>query len=150
MTAPYMSYFRVWAALPHPEPVHTEFHRQLWAFRSDSGVIRLILREMEKSQASEADKLAVVQHLNDDWENARILASMASSCTVSPVSGDFAGRLTAIRESASLSIPDLARKSGLSDDAIRRYESGDRSPSWVNVQLLAKALGVPTDTFRDQ
>jgi DNA-binding XRE family transcriptional regulator len=60
----------------------------------------------------------------------------------------FGARLTALR--GSLSIPDLASKSGLSDDAIRRYESGDRSPTWDAVQKLAAALGVPTDTFRDQ
>lgn len=62
----------------------------------------------------------------------------------------FPAILTRVRESAGLSIPDLARQSGLSDDAIRRYESGDRSPTWEAVQKLAAALGVPTDTFRDQ
>ena len=62
----------------------------------------------------------------------------------------FPAKLTALRTAAGLSIPDLARKSGLSDDAIRRYESGDRSPTWGAVQQLAAALGVPTDAFRDQ
>jgi DNA-binding transcriptional regulator YiaG len=62
----------------------------------------------------------------------------------------FPARLTSLRTAAGLSIPDLARSSGLSDDVIRRYETGDRAPTWESVQKLAAALGVPTDTFRSQ
>ena len=50
----------------------------------------------------------------------------------------------------NLSIPELARKSEISDDAIRLYEKGERAPTWENVQKLAKALGVATDIFRDK
>jgi len=60
----------------------------------------------------------------------------------------FPAILTALRESAGFSIPDLARKAGLSDDAIRLYESGTRGPSWVSIQKIATALGTTTDTFR--
>ena len=60
----------------------------------------------------------------------------------------FPGILTALRAAAGLSIPDLARKADISDDAIRLYEAGTRSPSWQIVQKLATALGVSTDTFR--
>ena len=60
----------------------------------------------------------------------------------------FPARLTALRESAGLSIPGLAAKAGISDDAIRCYESGKRAPSWEMVQKLATALGVSTDSFR--
>jgi DNA-binding transcriptional regulator YiaG len=63
-------------------------------------------------------------------------------------SADFPARLTAIRTAAGLSIPDLARKSGLSDDAIRKWEQGERAPTWDGVQKLAAAIGVPTDAFR--
>lgn len=148
MTAPYQSYFRVWAAWPHAEAEHQEFHRTLWAKRSDDGVIRLLLETMEKSAATEADKLAVVTHLHADWENARILASMASSTTAFEA-GDFPARLTALRTAAGLSIPDLARSSGLSDDVLRQYETGKRSPTWSSVQAIATALGVPTDAFKE-
>ena len=61
---------------------------------------------------------------------------------------DFPERLTALRESAGLSIPDLARRADISDDSIRLYEAGTRSPSWQIVQKIATALGVSTDTFR--
>ena len=61
----------------------------------------------------------------------------------------FQARLTALRTAAGLSIPDLARASGLSDDVLRQYETGKRSPSWESVQKLAKALAVPTDAFRE-
>lgn len=61
----------------------------------------------------------------------------------------FPARLAAIRTAAGLSIPDLARASGLSDDVLRQYETGRRSPTWESVQKLAKALAVPTDAFRE-
>lgn len=57
--------------------------------------------------------------------------------------------LARLRTAAGLSIPDLARESGLSDDVLRQYESGARRPTWDSVQKLAAALGVPTDTFRE-
>lgn len=149
MTAPYQSYFRVWAAIPHTPADHTAFHEKLWAARSDGTVCRLLLDQMERSTAPEADKLAVTHHLYADWQNARVLASMASSCTAFEPTA-FPTRLTALRTAAGLSIPDLARRSGLSDDSIRRWENGDpkRPPTWSSVQKLAAALGVPTDAFR--
>ena len=61
----------------------------------------------------------------------------------------FQARLTALRTAAGLSIPDLARASGLSDDVLRQYEKGTRGPSWESVQMIAKALAVPTDAFRE-
>lgn len=61
----------------------------------------------------------------------------------------FATILTALRAAAGLSIPDLARASGLSDDAIRKWEDGTRQPTWDGVQKLAAALSVPTDAFRE-
>lgn len=79
----------------------------------------------------------------DGWEALRLLG------LTQPVGDDdFAGRLARLRTAAGLSVPDLARKSGLSDDVLRRYEDGTRSPTWDSVQKLAAALGVPTDTFR--
>jgi len=63
---------------------------------------------------------------------------------------EFAGILARIRTAAGLSIPDLARASGLSDDVLRQYETGKRRPTWDSVQQIAKSLGVPTDVFRDQ
>ena len=54
----------------------------------------------------------------------------------------FPAILARLRTAAELSIPELATSSGVSDDAIRSYESGKRAPMWSNVQRLAKALGV--------
>jgi transcriptional regulator with XRE-family HTH domain len=66
----------------------------------------------------------------------------------------FPAILTRLRTAAGLSIPALARASGLSDDVLRQYETpaGEprhRSPSWESVQKIAKALAVPTDAFRE-
>ena len=60
----------------------------------------------------------------------------------------FPALLTRRRTEAGLSVPALARASGLSDDAIRKWESGDRSPSWEAVCKLADAMGTTTDAFR--
>lgn len=63
----------------------------------------------------------------------------------------FPAILTRLRAAAGLSIPDLARASGISDDTLRRWEAGDpkRLPSWESIQKLATALGCPTDAFRE-
>jgi len=61
----------------------------------------------------------------------------------------FPAILARLRTAAGLSIPDLARASGLSDDAIRKWEAGERGPTWEGVQKLATALGCPTDAFRE-
>lgn len=149
MFVPYQAYFAVCSGWPHTEDEHQKFHQSLWAAKSDSGVSRLILGLLDKSSAAKPEKMAVVEHLQRDWQNSRVLVSMASSVTVA-VAGDFAKTIAAVREKAGLSIPDLARASGISDDAIRRYESGDRKPTWDAVQKLAKALGVSTVVFRAQ
>lgn len=79
--------------------------------------------------------------------NARDEAKLTAQVVAK--SADFTARLLALRTAAGLSIPDLARLSGISDDAIRKWESGDRAPTWEGVQKLATALGVPTDAFRE-
>ncbi len=61
----------------------------------------------------------------------------------------FAAIFARLRTAAGLSIPDLARSSGLSDDVLRQYEKGTRAPTWESVQKLAATLGVPTDAFRE-
>jgi transcriptional regulator with XRE-family HTH domain len=43
----------------------------------------------------------------------------------------------------------LAKRSGLSKQAISRLEFGDREPAWSTVQLLAAALGLSCDEFID-
>jgi transcriptional regulator with XRE-family HTH domain len=59
----------------------------------------------------------------------------------------FATRLQEHREKAGLSQYALAKRSGLSKQAISRLEMGEREPSWDTVQRLAAALGVDCRTF---
>jgi transcriptional regulator with XRE-family HTH domain len=61
----------------------------------------------------------------------------------------FADRLRAERESAGLSQYALAKKSGLSKQALSNLEAGNREPTWQTVQLLAAALGVDCRSFVD-
>jgi transcriptional regulator with XRE-family HTH domain len=59
----------------------------------------------------------------------------------------FAERLQSLREAKGLSQYALAKRSGLSKQALSRLELGDREPSWGTVQVLAAALGVSCEAF---
>ena len=61
----------------------------------------------------------------------------------------FADLLRAERERQGLSLYALARKAGLSRQALSLLESGQREPAWNTVQVLAMALGVDCRTFAD-
>ncbi|SRR5579871_118991 len=61
----------------------------------------------------------------------------------------FADRLRGLRESAGLSQYALAKRAGLSKQAMSRLEMGEREPTWVTVQRIAAALGVSCEAFTD-
>jgi transcriptional regulator with XRE-family HTH domain len=61
----------------------------------------------------------------------------------------FAQRLRKQREAAGLSQYALAKRSGLSKQALSNLEAGSREPTWQTVQLLAAALGVDCRSFVD-
>lgn len=61
----------------------------------------------------------------------------------------FAHRLKALREAAGISQYALAKKAGLSKQALSNLELGNREPSWVTVQRLAQALGADCSEFLD-
>jgi transcriptional regulator with XRE-family HTH domain len=61
----------------------------------------------------------------------------------------FADRLRALREKAGLTTYALAKKCGLTKQALYRLESGSSEPTWQTVQLLAAALGVDCSAFVD-
>ncbi len=61
----------------------------------------------------------------------------------------FAERLRSLREEAGCSQYGLARKTGLSKQAVSQLELGEREPAWRTVQLLALALGVDCSAFLD-
>jgi transcriptional regulator with XRE-family HTH domain len=64
-----------------------------------------------------------------------------------PVS--FAQRLRELREAAGLSQYELARRSGVSKQALSKLEKGERQPSWETVRKLARALDVSVAAFDD-
>jgi transcriptional regulator with XRE-family HTH domain len=61
----------------------------------------------------------------------------------------FAARLKGLREKAGLGQSALARKVGLSRQAVSQLEKGDHAPCWLTVQRLALALGVDYAEFAD-
>lgn len=48
-----------------------------------------------------------------------------------------------IRKEKGLTQAELAKKAGLSEIAIRKYENGDRKPKIETLRCIATALGVP-------
>ena len=61
----------------------------------------------------------------------------------------FADRLRQLREAAGLSQYALAKRSGLTKQAVSRLEMGTRDPAWETVQRLAMALGTDCRAFAD-
>lgn len=62
----------------------------------------------------------------------------------------FPSTLRDLIEKSGLSVTAWAKQNGFPQQTIEGYTSGRRKPTWDMVQRLSKALGVPTDTFRDQ
>jgi transcriptional regulator with XRE-family HTH domain len=61
----------------------------------------------------------------------------------------FGEILRDIRSNNDLSRVELAERAGLAPDAIASLEQGRRKPTWETVQALCRALGVSSETFRD-
>jgi DNA-binding XRE family transcriptional regulator len=56
-------------------------------------------------------------------------------------------RIAQARSAAKLTQAELAQKSGLPQSHISRLESGKHSPSRATIEKIAKALGLPVETF---
>ncbi len=61
----------------------------------------------------------------------------------------FADRLRELREATGMSQYALARKAGISKQAMSHLEAGRNDPSWETVQRLALALGVDYEALAD-
>ena len=61
----------------------------------------------------------------------------------------FADKLKQYIVATGLSVAAWCKANDLKQQTIQSYTSGERRPTWDMVQQIAKALGVPTDTFRD-
>jgi transcriptional regulator with XRE-family HTH domain len=68
---------------------------------------------------------------------------------VTTESSAFAGRLVELREAAGITKYELARRAGMTRQALSLLERGEREPNWVTVQRLAAALGVSCEAFAD-
>ncbi|HJZ53978.1 MAG TPA: helix-turn-helix transcriptional regulator [Gemmataceae bacterium] len=66
-----------------------------------------------------------------------------------PIAAAFAAMLKKLRTAAGLTMAELGERVSPSmlAQAIARYESGKRLPSWGAVVRLARALGVTPDAF---
>ena len=53
--------------------------------------------------------------------------------------------IRALRTAASMTVAELARKSGIKSRVIRSWERGERVPRVDRAKAVADALGVPVD-----
>jgi transcriptional regulator with XRE-family HTH domain len=61
----------------------------------------------------------------------------------------FGKTLQRLIDEAGMSSYELARRAGLTRQAISYLMTGDREPTWDTVQRLAKALGLDCSAFED-
>jgi transcriptional regulator with XRE-family HTH domain len=66
------------------------------------------------------------------------------------VAKTFGELIGGLRQERGLSVYALARRTGLSDQAIHDLEGSDRQPSFETVRRLAAALGVTLDWVAGQ
>jgi ribosome-binding protein aMBF1 (putative translation factor) len=111
-------------------------------------VVKLLTDMVSKSPANDSDRVAVLHYIAEDWRNARVLASMASSLTVS-ADADFPIKLQELIAATGLSVSAWCKQNNLLQSSIQSYTSGKSRPTWDMVQKIANALGVSTDVFRD-
>jgi transcriptional regulator with XRE-family HTH domain len=75
------------------------------------------------------------------------MEAIMSKSRQSPESKYFATQLKALRTRLGLSQAELAARSGVTREAIARYETGPRIPTLIVAQALAEALGVDCTAF---
>jgi DNA-binding XRE family transcriptional regulator len=61
----------------------------------------------------------------------------------------FAEQLRVLRENAGITKYALAKRAGLTKQAVTRLEAGQNLPNWETVQRLAQALGATCQDFTD-
>lgn len=61
----------------------------------------------------------------------------------------FADRLRAEREKTGLTMYALAKRAGVTKQAVARLESGESQPTWETVQRIVKALGISCEALAD-
>jgi len=59
----------------------------------------------------------------------------------------FGARLREVREGRNMSRQSLAKRTGVSEAAIKNYESGRHGPRMSTLMDMAAALRVPTDSL---
>jgi transcriptional regulator with XRE-family HTH domain len=81
------------------------------------------------------------------------MASGRDFCREGPVVGKkretFGAVLARLRKAAGMSGYELAKRTGLTSQAVSYLETSGGTPTWETVQLIAKALGLTCAAFED-
>lgn len=64
-----------------------------------------------------------------------------------PMDRNFGPRLRQLRTAQGLSQTELARRAGVSKQAISLWELSNREPGWSEMKALRRALGVTCEQF---
>lgn len=84
----------------------------------------------------------------EDTGDSRSLPPDSSSMTDEEVAREFQIRLCRIMQRKRVTQGELSNKTGISQCLISHYMNGKRSPSFRNVDKIARALGCSTDDLR--
>lgn len=61
----------------------------------------------------------------------------------------LARKVMELREAAGLSMYELAKRAGLTNQSLSLIEKGQRGANWETIQRLSKVLGVSCEAFAD-
>lgn len=88
------------------------------------------------------DYIKEVRSVYDDEQHARLDGEMRRF--------DLAGQLLALRLAAGMTQAELAKRAGLSQADISRYERGLGNPTRTTIEGIAAALGAHLELVRDE
>jgi transcriptional regulator with XRE-family HTH domain len=78
---------------------------------------------------------------------ADVTTVLCLACLARQPDAPFAERLRSCRAAAGLRLTELARRSGLTAETLRYYESGARQPRWQQLVPLVRVLGTALVTL---
>ncbi len=107
-----------------------------------------ILRELDDISPSRiATGLLKLERMLKNLKNNNVDSTEFDSLKLSDEERrkQFGARIKSMRKSLGLTQADLAKKIGVTKQAITTYETGIREPSFRNLIKLSRALNVTTD-----
>jgi transcriptional regulator with XRE-family HTH domain len=88
-----------------------------------------------------------IRELLPEDGNKNVISTLAKSPDISTYEGRFAVRLRGLRESAMISVSEMARSIGIEPEIYTKYESGICTPPIEIAFRIAQKLDIPVSVF---